>query len=309
MSRFRFIQAEKARHPVRILCRTLGVSRAGFYAFHRRRPSIRARGDAVLAGHIGTVHGESRGTYGAPRIHAELRFRGLRCGLKRIARLMRTAGLEGCPRRRRARTTIPTPGVAAAPDLVERQFRPAAENQLWVADITYVRTWQGFLYLAVVIDAFSRRVVGWSMRRDLTAELVVEALAMAIWNRRPAPGLVHHSDQGAQYTSLAFGRHCREAGISLSMGSVGDCYDNAACESSSQHSRPSCYIAVPGPAARRHKRRSLNTSRAGTIPAAGTRRSPISAPLSTSNGTPRSGPRPSRNVSTKAGQIQVSVVA
>lgn len=185
----------------------------------------------MLAGQIGVVHDQSRGTYGAPRIHAELRFRGLRCGRKRVARLMCRAGLAGCPRRRRARTTIPDRGVAPAPDLVARQFRPAAENQLWVADITYVRSWQGFLYLAVVIDAFSRRVVGWSMRADLAAELVVEALAMAVWNRRPAPGLVHHSDQGTQYTSLAFGRRCREARIARSMGGVADCYDNAVCES------------------------------------------------------------------------------
>jgi putative transposase len=209
----------------------LDVSRAGFYAFQRRVPSARAQADAVLVGHIGAVHGESRGTYGAPRVHAELRFRGLRCGRKRIARLMRLVDLEGCPRRRRARTTIPDRALAPAPDLVARQFRPAAENRLWVADITYVRTWQGFLYLAVVIDAFSRRVVGWSMRQDLAAELVVEALAMAVWNRRPGPGLVHHSDQGSQYTSLAFGRRCREAGIARSMGGVADCYDNAVCES------------------------------------------------------------------------------
>jgi putative transposase len=145
---------------------------------------------------------------------------------------MRADGLEGAHRRRRARTTVRDEHLAPAPDLVERDFRPAAPDRLWVADITYVRTWQGFLYLAVVLDCFSRRVVGWAMREDLRAELVVEALEMALWRRRPRGGrLVHHSDQGAQYTSLRVGRRLREAGIAQSMGSRGDALDNAMCES------------------------------------------------------------------------------
>jgi putative transposase len=232
VSRYRFIAAEKGQHPVALLCRVLRVSRSGFYAWVGRTPPARARADAALMDQIAAIHRESRGTYGAPRIHAELAdSHGVHCGRKRVARLMRAAGLAGVCRRRTARTTRRDATAEVADDLVKRAFTTSAPNQLWVADITYLPTWQGFLYLAVVLDAFSRRVVGWAMADHLQTELVLDALEMALWNRRPTTAVIHHSDHGCQYTSLAFGRRCRQAGISVSMGSVGDCYDNAMAES------------------------------------------------------------------------------
>ncbi len=232
MSRFRFIQAEKASFPIALLCRVLNVSRAGYYAFAKRAPSARARADGALETRIREIHTTSRGTYGAPRIHAGLiDLDHLRCGRKRVARLMRRAGLVGVCRRRTVRTTRRDEQAALSDDLAKRSFSATGPNQLWLADITYLPTWQGFLYLAVVLDAFGRRVVGWAMAEHMRAELVVDALDMARWHRRPGAGLIHHSDHGSQYTSLAFGRRCREAGIVQSMGSVGDCYDNAMAES------------------------------------------------------------------------------
>ena len=229
---YRLIDQEKAHHAVSLLCRVLGVSRAGYYAWTRRPLSARAVADQALLEQIRQVHELSRGTYGAPRIHAELRLdHGVQVGRKRVARLMRTAGLIGCQRRRGRGLTRRDPQAAPAPDLVERSFAATAPDRLWTADITYVPTWSGWLYLAVVLDVFSRRVVGWAMADHLRTELVLDALDMAIWNRRPTAGLIHHSDQGSQYTSLAFGRRCREAGITPSMGSVGDAYDNAITES------------------------------------------------------------------------------
>jgi len=183
-----------------------------------------------LTAQLQAVHRESRGTYGAPRIHADLTVHGIRIGRKRVARLMRRAGLQGVSRRKPFRTTVRDATARPAPDLVERQFTAAGPDRLWVADITYVPTWAGFLYLAVVLDAWSRRVIGWAMESHLRTELVLAALDMAVAQRRPAD-VIHHSDQGCQYTSLAFGRRCREAGVRPSMGSVGDAYDNALCES------------------------------------------------------------------------------
>jgi putative transposase len=156
---------------------------------------------------------------------------GIKVSRKRVERLMREAGISGLVEKRRGRTTIRVPGVRVADDLVERQFRPAGANVLWVADITYLRTWEGWLYLAAVQDAFSRRIVGWSMADHMRSELVVDALQMALHRRRPGPGLVHHSDQGSQFVSLAFGQQARDAGIAVSMGSRGDCFDNAVAES------------------------------------------------------------------------------
>jgi len=212
------------------MCRVLGVSPSGYYAWRTRPPSARAQADQRLLTRIRAIHAQSRGTYGAPRIHAELREMGVRCARKRAARLMRQAGLQGAHRRRRLRTTIRDLDAAPAPDLVARAFATDRPNRLWIADITYVRTWSGWLYLAVVLETFSRRVVGWSMADTLESALVVDALNMALWNRRPKPGLIHHSDRGGQYTSLAFGRRCREAGILPSMGRVGNAYDNAMAE-------------------------------------------------------------------------------
>jgi putative transposase len=223
---FRFVEANKAEFPVAFMCARLGVSPSGFYAWRRRPPSARATADAALSGTIAAIHRASRGTDGAPRVRAELAdAHGVRCGRKRVARLMRAAGLVGCHRRRAARTTRRDAAAAPAPDLVQRAFAAAAPDALWTADITFLPTWSGFLYLAVVLDAFSRRVVGWAMADHLRAELVVAALAMALRHRRPAPGLIHHSDHGGQYSSLAFGRRCRAAGVVPSMGSVGDAFD------------------------------------------------------------------------------------
>jgi putative transposase len=232
VSRYRFIEAEKDEHAIITMCRVLKVSRAAYYEWSNGMLSDRVLEDAYLTNTIRDIHLGSRHTYGAPRVHEELADEyGIRCGRKRVARLMRQAGLQGVHRRRKHRTTRRREGVAPAPDLVERNFTATGPDQLWVADITYVPTWVGFLYVAIVLDVFSRKIVGWSMAGHLRTELVLDALEMAIWHRQPEAGLVHHSDQGCQYTSLAFGRRCRQAGIATSMGSVGDCYDNSMAES------------------------------------------------------------------------------
>jgi len=229
---YRFISAEKARTSVSMACQLLGVSRSGFYDWLRRPPSDRALSDAWLLERIKTIHAANRRVYGARRVHAELRLaEGVRVGRKRVERLMRQAGISGLVPKRWGRTTIRVPGVRVADDLVERDFQPAAPNVLWVADITYLRTWEGWLYLAAVQDAFSRRIVGWAMADHMRSELVVDALQMALARRRPGPGLIHHSDQGSQFVSLAFGQRARDAGIAVSMGSRGDCFDNAVAES------------------------------------------------------------------------------
>jgi len=178
------------------------------------------------------IHRKSRGTYGAPRIHAELTMGdGISCSKKRVARLMRQANLTGVHRRRLKGCTRRDPTRPSYPDLVERSFTATAPNQNWVADLTQVATGEGWLYLAIVIDLFSRKVIGWAMGARAFAELVVDALDMATWNRRPAQGVIHHSDHGTQYTSLAFSRRLQEAGICGSMGSIGDALDNAVAES------------------------------------------------------------------------------
>lgn len=221
--------AHQAVHRIATMCRVLGVSPSGYYAWRKRPLAPRVRADVELTAQIQVVHRESRGTYGAPRIHADLAAQGVRVGQKRIARLMRTVGLQGVSRRK-VRTTVRDATARPVPDLVDRQFTVEGPDRLWVADITYVPTWVGFLYLAVVLDAWSRRVVGWAMETHLRTELVLAALDMAVAQRRPT-GVIHHSDHGCQYTSLAFGGRCREAGVRPSMGSVGDAYDNALCES------------------------------------------------------------------------------
>jgi putative transposase len=223
---FAFIAAEKAAYPVGVLCRALEVNRTSFHDWQRRAPSDRALSDAWLTEKIKAIHEAKRRVYGAPRIHAELRMQyGIRVGRKRVERLMRAAGVSGLVPRKRGRTTIRVPGVRVADDLVERCFSPSAPNVLWLADITYLRSWEGWLYLAAVQDAYSRAIVGWSMAEHMRAELVTDALSMALARRRPQPGLVHHSDQGSQYVSLGFGQAARDAGIAISMGSLGDAYD------------------------------------------------------------------------------------
>jgi putative transposase len=208
----------------------LGISTSGYYAWADREPSKRAREDEVLRKRIEAIHRQSRGTYGRPRVQAELKEEGVHIGCKRVTRLMRQAGLQGASRRKRCRTTVRDRDARPAPDLVDRHFSVEGPDQLWVADITYIPTWAGFLFLAVVLDAFSRRIVGWAMANHLRTELVLDALNMALGQRRPQ-AVIHHSDQGCQYTSIAFGARCRQAGVRPSMGSVGDCYDNAMCES------------------------------------------------------------------------------
>ena len=232
MSCYRLIDQEKAHHGVSRLARVLGVARAGYYAWSSRPASARTLADRALTEQIRQIHARSRGTYGAPRVHAELRL-GLdvHVGRKRVARLMRAAGLQGCHRRRRHGLTRRDPAATAAPDRVERQFTPPAPDRLWVADITQQRTDQGWLYLAVVLDCFSRRIVGWSMADHLRTELVLDALDMAIAQRHPTAGLVHHSDHGCQYTSFAFGRRLAASELVASMGTVGDALDNAVAES------------------------------------------------------------------------------
>ena len=227
----RFIAAEKANHSVSTLCRVLDVSRSGYYAAKRRPASRRAVEDARLGELIGEIHDESRKTYGAPRVHTMLTRRGERLGRKRVARLMRQERLSGLVPKRRGKTTIRVPGITTSPDLVRREWNPTEPNRLWVADITYVRTWEGWLYLAAVTDCYSRKVVGWSIADHLRAELVVDAVEMAIARRRPAAG-AHPSLRPRIAIRLpAMGNHLKEAGIDTSMGSKGSALDNAVAES------------------------------------------------------------------------------
>ena len=224
------MRAHQAVHTVRTMARVLGVSPSGYYAWRTRPVSARATADAALAARIATIHATSRGTYGERRVERDLIELDIHVGRKRIARLMRAQGLAGVSRRKSTRTTRRDPNARPAPDLVDRDFTAPGRDQLWVADITYIPTWAGFLYLAVVLDAWSRRIVGWAMASHLRTELVLDALNMALTQRRPG-NVIHHSDQGCQYTSFAFGRRCATMGVRPSMGSVGDAYDNAMCES------------------------------------------------------------------------------
>jgi putative transposase len=228
---FKLIDAEKASYPISLLCRVLGVSRSGYYDWKDRPPSKRDRENAALTEKIRQIHDRSRQIYGYPRVHAELEALGVRCSRKRVARLMLKAGLRGCPRGRKKRTTHRDKHAVPASDLVKRNFRAIAPDKLWTADITYVHTQEGFVYLAFILDVYSRKVVGWSMASYLRTELVVDALEMALWRRKPAAGLIHHTDRGAQYTALSFGKRLEEAGIVPSMGRAGSALDNAISES------------------------------------------------------------------------------
>jgi putative transposase len=225
------VKTNQADFPVRAMCRVLDLSPSGYYAWLDREPSARAKRDEELTERIERVWRENRRVYGRPRIYADLKEAGERVGEKRVGRLMKQAEIVGASRRRRGpKTTRRNEDARPAPDLVERDFSADGPDQLWVADITYIPTWAGFLYLAVVLDVWSRRVVGWSMATHLRTELVLDALNMATWQRLPER-VIHHSDQGTQYTSIAFGLRCKEVGVRPSMGSVGDAYDNAMCES------------------------------------------------------------------------------
>ena len=224
------MKANQADFPVSVMCRVLGVSTSGYYGWLNRSPSSRAKANSELSDKIVEIHRASRQTYGSPRITAELREVGHEVGRNRVARLMKANGIQGVSRRKWKKTTIRDKAATPPADLVNRQFEAEAANKLWVADITYVPTLAGFLYLAVVIDTWSRRVVGWAMADHLRTELVLQALEMAAHQREP-DGVVHHSDQGCQYTSYAFGKRCKALGVRPSTGSVGDCYDNAMAES------------------------------------------------------------------------------
>ena len=217
------------------MCAALKVSRQGCYAWRKRPPSAHSKRDAELASRIAGIYSASRGMYGAPKVFAELKRQGVSTSRKRVARLMRDNGwvgtTRGCARRPKGEKRVAAPQAGSAPDLVKRDFGADGPNRAWFADITYVRTHQGWLYLAVVMDIWSRMVVGWSMAPRMTAELADDALRMAIARRRPKPGCVHHSDHGSQYVSLLLGRTMREAGIRPSMGSISSPWDNAAMES------------------------------------------------------------------------------
>ena len=225
------MKVNQATHSVGMMCRLLNVSRSGFYAWVHRPMCQRRRVDLMLTCQIAAIHRRSHEAYGAPNIHAELADEhGIRVGRKRVARLMRQSGIRGAMLRKYVVTTQSDPEAAKPIDLVRRRFFAQAPDQLWVADMTYIPTWSGWLYLAMVMDVYSRKIVGWAMDTNMRTELILEALQMAVTQRQPS-GVIHHSDRGSQYTSYAFGKRCREAGIMPSMGSVGDAYDNAMAES------------------------------------------------------------------------------
>ena len=224
------MKSNQATYPIATMCRVLGVSTSGYHAWSMRPPSARAIANRMLGDRIEAHWHMSRQTYGRPRIQADLLDDNIHASDKRVARLMRERNIHGASRRKGFKTTIRDRNARPAPDLVDRKFTATAPDQLWVADITYVPTWSGFLFVAIVLDVYSRRVVGWAMATHLRTELVLDALNMAIYRRNPE-NVIHHSDQGSQYTSIAFGKRCKEANVRPSMGSVGDCYDNAMCES------------------------------------------------------------------------------
>jgi len=229
--KFAFIAGEKAAFPVTVLCRTLAVSRAGCYAAQARPPAARARADAQLAVEIAAIHGESRQRYGSPRVHAELRARGQGVSRKRVARLMRHRGLAARRRRRFRVTTDSRHAFPVAANVLARQFAAPAPDTVWVTDITYIPTGEGWLYLAVILDLCSRGIVGWAMSERITRQLPLDALGMALGRRRPSPGLLHHSDRGSQYASGDYQTHLARHGFVGSMSRRGDCWDNAVAES------------------------------------------------------------------------------
>lgn len=228
---FGFVEAEKAQFPVSMLCEAIGVSRPGYYAWARRGPSARSQRDEELAAKVVDIHARSRRIYGSPRVHDELREQGERVGRKRVARLMRERGLAGKRRRRFRVTTKSAHGKPVAPNVLARDFKTSAPNRAWVGDITYIWTREGWLYLAVLLDLYSRKVVGWAMSEWLTTELALRALRMAVTDRKPRAGLVHHTDRGVQYASAEYQRLLSDHGITASMSRTGDCWDNAVAES------------------------------------------------------------------------------
>ena len=226
-----FMQQHRSTFGVERMCRLLGVSRSGYYAGRRRAPSARSQANTALLGHIHAVHAQSRTRYGSPRVTHELRAQGHRCGRHRVARLMRAHGVVGKVTRRFKRTTRPARRPQAAPNLVPAPFASAGPNRVWVTDITYLATQEGWLYLAVLVDVWSRLVVGWALHHRLTDELVCTALRHALHQRLPGPGFIVHSDRGSQYTSTAWATVLTAWGGRASMSATGHCYDNALAES------------------------------------------------------------------------------
>jgi transposase InsO family protein len=229
--RFCFIEDHRNAYPVRIMCAVLEVSPSGYYAWRDRPESARRAADRGLAADIRRIHADNRAVYGSPRVHAALRAEGRRIGVNRVARLMRYNGIRGRHKRRAPRTTDSNHSHSIAPNLLDRQFTTDTPNQVWLADITYVPTAEGWLYVAVVLDLFARRVVGWAMSETMPQELTIDALRMAIDQRRPGPGLLHHSDRGSQYAAHSYRRLLEENGMRCSMSRKGNCWDNAPMES------------------------------------------------------------------------------
>jgi transposase InsO family protein len=226
-----FIEKHQRKYPIGQQCRVLGVSRSGYYAWRERQKKKTHDPNRALIEHIWRIHNKSRRTYGSPRIHAELRAEGMVYNRKRIARLMRQEGIQGRRKRRKAVTTDSKHPYPVAPNLLNRQFEAQAPNEKWVADITYIPTREGWLYLAAVLDLYSRKAVGWSMSSQVTADLVEDALRMALYERQPDPGLLHHSDRGSQYASEQIRRILAANRIQVSMSRTANCYDNAVMES------------------------------------------------------------------------------
>jgi transposase InsO family protein len=229
--KYKFIEAHREEFAVKLMCRVLKVSRSGYYDWRKRKPSARDRANAKLLEAIRRIFKRSRKTYGSPRIHAELKAQGKTCGKNRVARLMRKHGIRARRPRRRVRTTNSKHSWPVAPNLLDRQFAAAAPNRKWVADLSYIDTDEGWLYLATVMDLFSRRIVGWAMADHMETSLVEQAMRMALIRRRPSAGLLHHSDRGSQYASKNYRALLAAWGITVSMSRTGDCYDNAVMES------------------------------------------------------------------------------
>lgn len=229
--RYSFIEAKRAVYPVRVLCRILEVVPSGFYAWRGRPPSKHQRRDIELAVHIAAIHHEHKNRYGSPQIYGQLKKQGAKVSKKRVARIMREQGLSAKPAKRFRRTTDSAHGLPVAKNLLGRNFKAESPDKVWVTDITYVRTWEGWLYVAAVLDLFSRRVVGWAIADHMQTELALDALRMAIGQRHPGPGLIHHSDRGSQYASKAYQDELVVNGMVCSMSRKGDCWDNAVAES------------------------------------------------------------------------------
>ena len=229
--KFAFIHTKRHQYPIRRMCAVLGVSPSGYYAWRKRPPSNREQANEKLLEKIKAIYHRNRSVYGSPRIHKELQEQGISCGRHRVARLMRAADIRARRQGKKVRTTQRDPHRPVAPNLIKRNFQASAPNQKWLSDITYIATKEGWLYLAAILDLFSRKIVGWAMDASMTSDLVTRAMRMAIDRRKPSSSLIHHSDQGRQYASADFQELLKKNNIQCSMSSIGNCYDNAPMES------------------------------------------------------------------------------